>query len=289
MPRGSFDMTQSPCIARARPLLGTYVELRVQVSAEGTAQALAAIAAGFDELERIERLMSWQRTDSDIARLNRAIAAGAIARKSEPLDALAVDWRTRAVLDIADELRRESRGVFDAGGTAGRAINLDGIAKGYAVDRATSVMRAAGALRGAVNAGGDLRIFADAEAFNGSRAGEPLFVRLPGMAPRILALGAANNVAVATSARSPNARRHADLTAGSLVDPRTGRKVDEDISVTVAASSCVLADALTKIVAIDPQMAGHCLRLYHASAWRHVLEPREELLYFDPSGARWLN
>jgi thiamine biosynthesis lipoprotein len=44
------------------------------------------------------------------------------------------------------------------------ALDLGGIAKGYAIDRAIEALRAAGCVSGLVNAGGDLRVYGRSEA-----------------------------------------------------------------------------------------------------------------------------
>ena len=85
-------------IRRARPLLGTLVE----IGAAGENAALA-IEAAFREIEIIHRLMSFHETDSDIARLNRAPL----------LTAQQVDPRTYEVLSWAQKISALSDGAFD--------------------------------------------------------------------------------------------------------------------------------------------------------------------------------
>jgi thiamine biosynthesis lipoprotein len=160
---------------RCRPLLGTFVEI--------DADRADAIAAGFGAIECVHRLMSAHDPDSDISRINR------FAHR-EPVEVHA--W-TALVIERALLWSQASCGVFDvvrAGKTAlrtgllprhadqplpeashwtwlelqGRSvrlhragcIDLGGIAKGFAVDRAVAAMRCAGASGGLVNAGGDL-------------------------------------------------------------------------------------------------------------------------------------
>src|SRR5690349_3613722 len=56
-------------IRRARPLLGTLVDIRI--AADGAAAA-GAIDAAFAAVERVHRLMSFHAADSDLSRLNRS-------------------------------------------------------------------------------------------------------------------------------------------------------------------------------------------------------------------------
>ena len=131
--------------------------------------------------------MSFHDDDSDVSRLNREAASGLVT----------VHPWTFAVLATAVDLNRRSDGVFDVAVApvlqalgllphgdavpvgpaglgerifilsdgqvgfrdAGVRIDLGGIAKGYAVDRAVEVLRSCGITQGIVNAGGDLAVF----------------------------------------------------------------------------------------------------------------------------------
>ncbi len=124
-------------------------------------------------------------------------------------------------------------------------VDLGGIAKGYAVDRAIAALRRAGATSGLVNAGGDLRVFG-AEA-------APVHVRHPKQPGSFFTLGELHDGALATSAltfsgtTSPSGGR----VIGALVDPRSGTACGHGVSITVLARTTWLADALTKVVAVD--------------------------------------
>ena len=98
-------MSLSSNIRRARPLLGTLVEIGVCSD-----NADAAMAAAFEEIEVVHRLMSFHDPNSDVSRINRAPA----------MQALTVDARTWAVLDFARQLHRLSAGAFDV--TAGSTL-----------------------------------------------------------------------------------------------------------------------------------------------------------------------
>ena len=74
---------------RARPLLGTFVEVEAIGAAEPALER--AIALAFDAIERVHCLMSFHDPDSDLSRLNRHAA-------SEPVT---VDPWTFKVLDRA--------------------------------------------------------------------------------------------------------------------------------------------------------------------------------------------
>ncbi|MBS0391923.1 MAG: FAD:protein FMN transferase [Comamonadaceae bacterium] len=238
---------------RARPLLGTLVEIGVP---QGTG-ADAALQAAFAGVQRVQSCMSRFEPDSDVARF-AALPAGA---------SMQVAPETAAVLQAACALQRDSGGLFDI--TQGRApdgwccdgrslhkraaaasFDLGGIAKGYAVDCAVQALQRLGCAAGWVNAGGDLRAFGAVQL--------PVLLRDEdggGLRP-FVELG---DAAFATS--HFGARRRSQIWAAG------GRGVAAHVSV--AAPSCLWADALTKVVAASGD-ARHPLLLAHgARAWLH--------------------
>src|SRR5204862_6519302 len=122
---------------RARPLLGTLVEIRGRgPGADG------AIERAFRDVERVHRAMSAQESTSDIARLRSGRWAG-------------LDPWTHRVLERADEIRLATDGLFDAECCD---YSLAGIAKGFAVARAVARLPEAGMECGVVHAGGGRRV-----------------------------------------------------------------------------------------------------------------------------------
>jgi len=231
---------------RARPALGTLVEIRVP----DFAGAATAFDRAFAAVERVHRLMSRQVPDSDVARLNRA-APGAL---------VAVDHWTWQVLKRAKEIHAATGGLFDCAAAPGKngssadldliddrtvrmrrqlVVSLDGIAKGFAVDHAVEALRLAGARAGVVNAGGDLRVFGE-EA-------QTVHVRHPRDPGCFVSIGMVTDGAVATSARY--------FGNSTLIDPRSRRARRTDWSATVIAGDCTTADALTKPCLLDRRAA----------------------------------
>ncbi|HYP31846.1 MAG TPA: FAD:protein FMN transferase, partial [Burkholderiaceae bacterium] len=94
---------------RARPLLGTLVEVRAQ-GASATAFDVAADAA-FEAIAKVHALMSFHDAGSDLGRIARARAG----------ERLALHPHTAAVLRSAQRWARASGGAFDAG-CAPRAV-----------------------------------------------------------------------------------------------------------------------------------------------------------------------
>jgi len=257
---------------RARPLLGTIVDIHVP---DDTAAAGSAVEAAFSAIERVHRLMSAHDPLSDVFRINR----------SAPGCWIEVDPWTYEVLSRAKEVHEATEGLFDCAvahvlagvgylpGVAREVaedsfgsladielhsscglrlrrrleITLDGIAKGYAVDRAVSVLRSSGVAAGVVNAGGDLRVFG--EEF------EPIHVRHPASPEKLLALGHVKDAAVASSSACFSRIKLRGQSISPIVDPQTMRLCNPEFGATVVAGDCMTADALTKPLLIDPERA----------------------------------
>ena len=252
-------------LKRCRPLLGTLVEV--------TAEDGEAIEVAFAAIERVHRLMSTHEPESEVSRINRFAHL-------RPVEVH--DWTAR-VLERALYWSRESEGAFDvvrAGkaaierrlipahpdqpapraahwtwlelqGSAVRlhrpaSIDLGGIAKGFAVDRALDALRDAGAEYALVNAGGDLA---------GYGCAWPAQIVEP-RERRPLAEVTIEGEALATSALVDGGSDHLP---GS--DPRW-------ISASVRARSATDADALTKVLLSGSPRARPCLGLADADGLR---------------------
>lgn len=254
-------------VRRARPLLGTIVEITV-ASADSAANTRAMNAA-FAAIERIQARMSYHDPASELSAINRNAS-----RRSIPLSR-----PLASVLRVALALARETEGAFDptiapvlAGwgllprlsGRSGRErraswrdielsaagvvrfraplhLDLGGIAKGFAVDQAIACLHRRGIANALVNAGGDLRAL--------GRRAWPVVIRdpeQPGAAAAELSL---RQAAIATSAHYFSRRQWRGRMVSALVDGRIRRPSGDDLrSVTVQAPTAMMADALTKVV-----------------------------------------
>jgi len=137
-------------------------------------------------------------------------------------------------------------------------IDLGGIAKGFAVDRALAVLRERRCVRGLVNAGGDLAAF-------GAKP-ELVHIRNPHDPRRPLCQVEICNAALASSARLFDPLQFSDIGECAVSDPITGRQVNAVAGATICAPLCMVADALTKVVMIAGEGATGPLKQYRASA-----------------------
>lgn len=265
--------------ARVRRVSATRVQMGTPVTVtifhpEGTA-ARRMVDATFAEIERLESVLSRHRPETPVARLNREgivrdsptelIEVVGRAKEYSALTGGAFDITIAPLLDLyrsrlpgglplsEHEIERALRLVDHrqiliedrviALGQAGMAISLDGIGKGYVVDRAVAALVAAGAENVMVEAGGDI-----ASAGNGA-AGESWRVALqdPRNPRDFLGLLQLRGDAVATSGDYVQILA-ADRSLHHILDPRTGRSPDHTSAVTVIAPSAMDADALSTAV-----------------------------------------
>lgn len=257
-------------VTRCRPLLGTFVEITAPEGCEG------AVTTAFAAIAQVHARMSFHDEGSDLARLRRAPAGTVVRVAAETVD----------VLRIAAALHIRSFGLFDvtvgaclvaagflpvptdfdpaALGASATAIeicgddavrcwrpmliDLGGIAKGYAVDRAIDTLAAAGVPLALVNAGGDVRAL--------GQTGHVVHIRSrPG---EIIAALELADAALATSSNTGSRRRLRGVTETPHRDADRGAIVSDRI-VSILSDRCVIADAMTKVAMANPSLAARLL------------------------------
>jgi len=175
-------------------------------------------------------------------RFDPTVAVELVARKllprpDAPAPARDADWRDIELLD--DGRIRAAKPLW---------IDLGGIAKGYAVDRAIGRLIALGIEIACVNAGGDLRRIGPGM--------EPVHIRDPSAPHRSVRTLLLGEGSLASSG---------SYFERALIDART-RTPMADRSVSVVADCCAVADALTKIVITDADAAAPLLAAWNAEA-----------------------
>ena len=260
-------------LTRLRIALGTFVA--VEAEARTSEAAERGIAAAFEAVALVDRLMHPTRPGSDLAAL-RACAPNTVLKLH--------DW-TWEVLELCQLLHRSSRGAFDpcVATAPGRITDLEllsgsrvlaraamhmdlgGIAKGYAVDCAIEALRGQQCDGGLVNAGGDMAVFGAREHL--------ILCRGPHGASVVVKL---RDAALATS----------DTWATTRPAEHRGyyHGVHRDILVsghaTVIAARAAVADALTKCalpgVCDDPRLCRTLLDEFGATQIDYASERQSQ-------------
>lgn len=256
---------------RSQPLLGTFVEVCIadEVSApiqqRHFYQEICNVV--FREISKVQSLMSRHDGCSDISKINRLSVTGkCIVLPIHP-------W-TYEVLLIAQKICMETNGLFDCG--VGQfdpshtprknhcdhasirsidllgnhevalqdpiSLDLGGIAKGYAVDRGVDILKNFGIEEAVINAGGDLRVIGQqAHAINlRERVNEGAYIHL----------GDLKDGAIASSS-TRFGRKNMKGEKSYLINPKTRKCIEDDLSYSIVAPTCVVADSLTKVLAIE--------------------------------------
>jgi thiamine biosynthesis lipoprotein len=263
-----------------RPMMGTDVGI-VLIGLEREATAAAAERA-FAAMQTVANQLTVFDPESALSGLNGAAGSGpvrvapdveavlvqAVAMQSRtegafnpsilPLTRVWSPSRARlpdkasveqALDSVAQaEVRLSAAGWVELTSTAG--LDLGGIAKGYAVDRAVHTLRKMGVTAGMVDAGGDLRLL-------GSRDGRPWKVGIPDpfrpeQITRILHL---RDAAVATSGDYQRFFVVDGIRFHHIVDPRTGYPASASRSFTVVLPDGMSADgAATAGFVLGPEL-----------------------------------
>ena len=279
--------TERRLVSRAHQTMGSEVRVTAWVTDEAAANQ--AFAAVFSEFDRLDALLSVWKPGSDVLRINAAAGSRPVEVSQETMEILrtahAVSTWTNGKFDVtfgalSDVWKfdhdRDQRVptpeeiavrlplidyrtiVLDTNGRsvfvtrAGTRVHLGGIGKGYAVDRAVSMLRELGLRDFMVQFGGDLYVA-------GQAGNEPW--RLGINDPR----GAANDSFASIELRDLTFSTSGDyerffIQAGQryhhILDPTTGRPARGCRSVTIVAKSAMLADALSTGVFVLGPFAG---------------------------------
>lgn len=261
-------------VERARVSMGS--ELRLTAWTADEANAAAAFEHVFEDFEYLDRLLSVWHPDSDISRLNASAGQGPVRMNPITIEilqmardvseqtggkfdvtfgALSGLWKfdhdqddripprdeVIARLPLVDFRQLE---IDVTAGTArlkrpGMRAHLGGIGKGYAVDRAATILRAHGITDFMIQAGGDLYV--------GGRHGERPW-RGAIKDPRGDGIFAAIDLQDETLSTSGDYERFffaGDRRYHHILDPDTGEPARGSRSVTIVTGRAVMADALS--------------------------------------------
>jgi thiamine biosynthesis lipoprotein len=313
-----------PTAQRARYLMGTFCTVEGQGA--DTAKVAASLVASLNEIARLEKIMTPWDSLSELRLLNKRagqtlavtqdlfavvdsaivfakLTKGAFDPTVEPL-IQAWDLRGDGKVPTDDELSdaRSKVGyqLVDMGvdtptifcAVIGYGIDLGGIGKGFALDRAASLLKFQNVSRARLNLGGQLMVFSDGRPW-------PVAIADPEkrMTPAVrfaLAQGS-----VSTSGQSEHGFVKNGVRYGHILDPATGRPVVTRASVTVVAASGTRADALSTGLLVMGRERAAAFAERHPEIGVLWLEPTSSGLqawkWHFPSGAtlepgvRWMN
>jgi thiamine biosynthesis lipoprotein len=262
--------------------MSTSIEFLIWTAREP--EARLAMDAANAEIVRLEQLLTVWREDSEVSRINAAAGGDPVKVSAELIGILkgarAIHDASEGVFDVSfyglkglwrfdhqeaasivpsdvdiaarlplvDGSKIE---IDEAKGTVrlakkGMLINLGGIAKGYAVDRAVAVLEGKGFKDVVVRAGGDLRV-------RGRKGQEKwkVGIRDPrGADGEFFARAALEDAAFSTAGDYERAFIKDGVRYHHILDPRTGKPAVACRSVTILAPDALVADELDDAVFI---------------------------------------
>lgn len=304
-PAGDATFSDSAAVTRVRSLMGTLCSVQIATAPAARPRAAALAAGALDEIARLEPLFTSWDPESELQRLNARAAAGPVPCSPElfavtsralelardtggafdpTVEPLMLAWDVRGAGRVPHPIERDSalarvgwRGVTCDAATrtvsfarGGMGLDLGGIGKGWALDRAASLLDSAeGGARTRVlfNFGGEVL----------ARGPGRWTIELADPADRLRPVASIDvaSRAVSTSGQREHSLRAGSRTIGHIVDPRTGEPVATSASVTVIAADATSADALSTALLV--------LGLEGASRYARA-HPEVGVVWLEPTG-----
>ena len=299
-------------------LMGTSVSINLWLDPDRSAtEAGVAIQAAFDEIARLEAMMSEWKPDSEVTRFNEN-AGGEPAKLSPELFEVLrrsreVSAATDGAFDITfygvgklwkfdkgstppprDEIEKRRPLIdwrkieLDAGTrngrlvTPGMAVGLGAIAKGYAVDKASAVLRERGFYNHVVEGGGDTYV-------SGTKAGKPWMVGVQDPDKKgVIGALPSSDISVVTSGDYERYFDHEGKRYAHIFDPRTGWPLEQASSaksITLIAANATDADAYATAVAVMGPERGLAFVEAHAGTLDAIIVTRQDEVLMS-SGVR---
>jgi len=268
---------------KSKALMGTEMEITVASADEKAAHK--AIDAAFAEIRRIEEMMSTYISESQLSKINSAAGKKAVKVDQELLRLIKKSieyaemteggfniavgpliklWRVseggnipkkveiRKALEIIDYrdivIDEKKKTVFLK--KKGMAIDLGGIAKGYASDRAEIVLKKNGIVSGVVAVAGDINAF----GMKVDGAKWRIGIQHPRKKDAFLGIIELEDEAVSTSGDYERFFIKDGKRYHHIMDPKTGEPAGKCQSVTIVAKEATATDALsTGIFVMGPE------------------------------------
>ncbi len=248
-------------------VLGTSLDMVVVAAEEKIAGFAVDVAQR--EIARLDAILSGWRSDSELSALNaasvftaspdlfaviaacedwRAKTAGAFSARLGQLENMLADGVQSAMAPLASAINNAKIILDAATGQIARpqqvTFAVDGLAKGYIIDRALEAARSLPGVRGLMlDVGGDLRVWGEAPSAAGWRIGvvNTAFAADNAAAPITVKL---SDKAIATSGVGTRAQ--------TIFNPQNGVPVSNIILATAIADRAADADALASAFSVLP-------------------------------------
>lgn len=266
-------LAQAEWFRREDAIMGTriYVELWSEDAARGTAAIDAVIAS----MHEVDQMMSTYKPQSQLSRVNARAAQAPVQVDRELFEVIRASLEfsrlTGGAFDVTyasvgymydfrehrrpseqqiekalpgvnwRNLRLDPKALTVRFERAGMRIDLGGIAKGYAVDRAIGLLQQRGIEHALVTAGGDSRIIGD-------RFGRPWIVgiRHPDDPGRVITRIPLIDTAMSTSGDYERYFDENGVRYHHIIDPKTGHSASKVRSATILAPTAMQTDGLSK-------------------------------------------
>ena len=269
-----------------RLVMGTFAHIVVIAKDLNTAKK--CIETAFEEIYKVDNLMSDYKSDSEISRINKDAAKTAFHLSKATYEVLqrsiefskltdgAFDVTVGPLVDLFhtaekkqvaptkeqisqakskvgfEKLKLDDKSKTVQFAVEGMRLDLGGIAKGYAIDKAVEAMQTSGAIGGMVDIGGDIRCFG---APLKGRNHWVIGVQNPNLDDDIAELNLVLKLKLANGASATSGdyqqfvliegRRYSHI-----IDRKTGASAQGLSSVTIIADNATDADALATAVSV---------------------------------------
>jgi thiamine biosynthesis lipoprotein len=280
-------MNSNSVFKKELKLMGNHFEISAVANNEKL--ALESIDAGIHEIQRIERLLTTFNENSETSLINRNAGITPVTVSSETFSlierSLRISQLTQGAFDISYGSIDKQLWNFDTSMKAlpdkrtakrmvrlinfrniildkknnnvflkekGMRIGFGGIGKGYAAERAKSVMKNIGTNSGIVNASGDLT------TWGLQPDGKPWTIGIadPNLSHELFSYIEIKDMAVATSGNYEKFILINGKKYSHTIDPRTGLPVTGIKSVTIITTNAEIADAMATPLIVMGVKAG---------------------------------
>ena len=248
----------------------------IQLYASSEEAGRLAVQAAIDDVTRLESMYSRYREDSFLSKINRVASVGGEISVDEETAGL-LDYaetcyhQSDGLFDITSGILRRAWN-FKSGNippddiiqqlltrvgwhklewrrpiltftVPGMEIDLGGVVKEYAVDRAAALCQEMGILHGIVNLGGDIRVIGP--HYDGSPW--KIAIRHPRKPDALLQTLLLHSGALASSGDYERCIVLNGTRYGHVLNPKTGWPVNHMVAVSVIGEFCVVAGSVSTI------------------------------------------